>query len=236
MNGLLEFGSYGTILATAICDFKIGSHEYKENDLVFKLTDVPIQLNYDSNSSNAKARRNEIYYNDCYLDNLVINASPFALGTNYIFDNLFNEEIEILEVEETIPQDGFIVPIYTPVEDTIRISGINNFEIRNADPCILYSEEFVNGQKITLQYKRRVKTLNISLDNSVFDIPYLKLQINFVGNYNKKDMNSYLLVNKTSMQMTPVMNLSQGGVSTINLYFKVINGDEVPRMAVECNG
>lgn len=236
MNGLLEFGSYGTIIATAICDFQIGNHSYTKDDIVFQLTDVPIQLNYANHSADLKARRNEIYYNDSFLDSIAVTASPFKLGSNYIFDSLFNSEVEVVEIEETIPQDGLILPLHAPVEDSIKIESVNNFEIINNDPCIIRSTEFINNQKINIQYKRTINSLNVELDSSEFDIPYLKLQIKFIGNYDKKSMNSYLIIDKSSMRLTPVMNLTQNGVSNINLYFKVINSNKKPSLAVEKDG
>ena len=61
-NNLLEFGGVADITVLSICDFKHNGINYKKDDVLFNLQQIPISFQYKSLSSEQTAKRTQIYY------------------------------------------------------------------------------------------------------------------------------------------------------------------------------
>lgn len=233
MNNLMEFGSASTLIATAICDFESGKTSYKKGDVVFKLEDVIIKFNYGGKEVDIKTKRNNLYYSDSNLDSFTIQTSPFNLASQQLFGQLFEKEVELIEAENATSVDGIIILNGLPRSDTIQVKDVKEFEIMESEGiCILRSLEFENNKTYTVFYKKKINSTSITLDNIDLNIPYLKIQIGMIGNNDKQTEQTYLIIEKAAVRLTPVINLGEKNVSNVQLYFKVIDGENKPILVV----
>lgn len=233
MNNLMEFGSASTLIATAICDFKSGKTSYKKDDVVFKLKDIQIGFNYGETTVESKSKRTEIYYNDGRLDNFTISASPLDLSSQQLFGEMFEQDEEIMRTEEVVAIDGIMILNGSPLLGTIQIKEIDNFEVfENEGTYILRSLEFESNEVYTVYYKEQVLSTSITLDNADLNIPYLRIQIEMIGNNDKRSEYTYLIVEKAAIKLTPAISLGSKNVSNVQLYFKVIDSEIKPKLVV----
>lgn len=232
-DNLLEFGSSGQLIATAICDFTINDHSYKAGETVLFLDDAFIRLNYSNNTSNARDSRPLLSYDECYLNSINVNFAPFNINTQNIFSTYYKNETVINEIENHVAKDKFVILFHELNTNQITIDGITNFTIiQNEGSTLLYSEDFIDDVRYTVNYQRKVECYSIDLDNKDVNIPYLKLQIKFTGNIDKSTGETYIVVDKASLQTTPVMNFQGKSVAYMNIIFRVINGPSKPRLMV----
>ena len=235
---LLEFGGTGNLIATAICDFENSGIAFKEGDTVLDLEGVGIHFNYGAHTSDLKSSRNQIYYNEYYLDSFVIDMAPFNLQTQRLFANMTEEELVVVEHEVPVAMMKQLLLINTPEENQpITIPGIEQFElVVNNGVAVIRSNEFEDTKKYDVYYGRKLRCNTLELDNENVNIPYLKVQIQFVGNNDKQTITNYFSVEKTSLRFTPVFNLKNNAVSHIQLMFKVVEGDIKPKLSVMIYG
>jgi hypothetical protein len=235
---LLEFGGTGNLIATAICDFENSGTVFKKGDTVLDLEGVGIHFNYGSHTSDLKSSRNQIYYNEYYLDSFIVDMAPFNLQAQKLFANMTEEELIIVSHENPISMMGQVLLVNIPEEDQpIVISGIEQFElVINNGVAIIRSDEFEDGKNYHVYYRRKIKCNTIELDNENADIPYLQVQIQFTGNSDKQTIVNYFSIEKVSLRFTPVFNLKDNAVSHLQLMFKVIEGDTKPKLSVSLDG
>lgn len=91
-NNLLEFGSKGKIITFAICDFQLGEQFFKKDDIVFALEDAFINFDYKNKTSISTSKRNNIYYDECFLDSFSIRYVPLDLLSQKLFSTFYNED------------------------------------------------------------------------------------------------------------------------------------------------
>lgn len=235
---LLEFGGTGDLIATAICDFNLGNELIKEGQVVLNLEGVGVRFHYSAINSNIKSNRNQIYYNEHYLDSFSIDIAPFNLQTQKLFSKITSSTFTITEYESAIAMAGSILLTKMPSDlNTIYIPGISEFttEIIH-EIAVIKSPEFIEQQIYKIYYTRELSGNTLELDNIDMDIPYLKVQILFKGNSDKETTINYFVVEKAALRLTPVFNLVDNAVSYIQLFFKVIDGEQKPKMSVMING
>jgi hypothetical protein len=237
-NNLLEFGGTGDLIATAICDFSFNGIDYKTGDMVLSLTGAGIHFNYGATTSNIKSNRNQVYYNEYYLDSFVVDTAPLNFQMQRLFVSMFNQAIEITEHEQPMSMGGTILLLNNiDSESHINIPGITEFTLVNHNGVsIINSKEFVDGTTYDVYYTRIVEGSLLELDNKDSELPYLKIQIKFNGNQNKNTMSNYFIVDKAALRLTPVFNLKDNAVSHVQIMFKVIDGVEKPKLSVITNG
>lgn len=231
---LMEFGGTGHLILTAICDFDYNGISYKTGDIVLDLKDSYINFNYGSVVTDIKSSRNQVYYNEYYLDNFVIDVAPLNLQTQQLFSKMSNNKLTIVEKESATAMMGQLLLIQEPDSDgIISIEGISNYEliINNGVP-VIRSAEFQNGQNYDVFYKKTLQCNTLELDNSECDLPYLKAQILFKGNNDKTTSINYFVIEKTALRLTPMFNLRNNSVSHIKLMFKVIDSEHKPTLSV----
>lgn len=231
---LLEFGGTGDLIATAICDFTSGDTSYKKDDIVLYLRDTNIQFNYSTHSSDIRARRNQIYYNDCFLDSFIIDVTPFNLQTQKLFSNLTSKTLSVIEYEHSLAMGKQILLIGEPEsKESIRIPGIDSFEMISSNGItILKSELFENNKAYDIFYNKKIDCNVLELDNYDCEIPYLKVQIKFQGNLDKENSTNFFLIDKAALRITPILNLKNNSVSYVKLMFKVIESESKPKLSV----
>lgn len=237
-SNLIEFGGSGDLIATAICDFNLGDELIKEGQVVLNLEGVGVHFHYSTINSNIKSNRNQIYYNEHYLDSFSIDIAPFNLQTQKLFSKITSSTFTITEYESAIAMAGSILLAKMPSDlNTIYIPGISEFttEIIHGI-AVIKSSEFVEQQTYKIYYTRELSGNTLELDNIDMDIPYLKVQILFKGNNDKEGTINYFVIEKAALRLTPVFNLVDNAVSYIQLFFKVIDGEQKPKMSVMING
>jgi hypothetical protein len=234
----MEFGSAGNLIATAICDFECNGQKYKAGDIVLNLNDVSMHFNYGTTTSDAKSSRTQLYYNEYYLDNFIIEMAPFNLQTQKLFANLTSDKITVIETEQSMAMMGRLLLSKTLKNDGyIKIENIENFDIDTQnDITIISSVDFQDNKYYNIVYETEMDCNTIELDNAALEIPYLKVQINFKGNIDKLPMSNYFFIDKAAVRLTPLFSLQGNTVSHIKLLFKVIYGDSKPKMSVVANG
>ena len=237
-NNLLEFGGVADITVLSICDFKHNGINYKKDDVLFNLQQIPISFQYKSLSSEQTAKRTQIYYHEYSLDTSTINVIPFDSNIQRLFSKAAINELKLTTVEQVMAMRNLLIPINDfLVDEYIKIDGVENFEIRSLGGTnVIYSEELQDSNYYTIQYQYKKPVKSFELDSGDVDIPYVKLQIRFVGNEDKKNNESYFIIDKASIHLTPVLNLSGKAVSYIYLMFKIIDGANKPMLAVVDNG
>ena len=237
-SNLIEFGGSGDLIATAICDFNLGDELIKEGQVVLNLEGVGVRFHYSVINSNIKSDRNQIYYNEHYLDSFSIDIAPFDLQTQKLFSKITSSTFTITEYESAIVMAGSILLAKMPSDlNTIYIPGISEFTTETMHGiAVIKSPEFVEQQTYKIYYTRELSGNTLELDNVDMDIPYLKVQILFKGNNNKESAVNYFVVEKAALRLTPVFNLIDNAVSYIQLFFKVIDGEQKPKMSVMING
>jgi hypothetical protein len=194
----MEFGSAGNLIATAICDFECNGQKYKAGDIVLNLNDVNMHFNYGATTSDAKSSRTQLYYNEYYLDNFIIEMAPFNLQTQKLFANLTSDKITVIETEQSMAMMGRLLLSKTLKNDGyIKIENIENFDIDTQnDITIISSVDFQDNKYYNIVYETEMDCNTIELDNAALEIPYLKVQINFKGNIDKLPMSNYFFIDK----------------------------------------
>lgn len=237
-NNLLEFGGTGDLIATAICDFELNGIFFKQGDIILNLENVGVHFHYNNASSNIASKRNQIYYNEYYLDSFSINVAPFNFQTQKLFSETTQDTFAIIEHERLIAMSGKLLLLGTPSDTTsIKIAGIENFTATTVNGVVvLDSMDLKNENEYDVYYYREIKSNVLNLDNADLDIPYLKIQIVFRGNSDKQNSINYFIVDKAAVRLTPVFNLIDNSVSYIQLFFKVIDSDKKPKLSVMTNG
>lgn len=234
---LLEFGGTGNLIATAICDFENSGIAYKKGDAVLNLEGVEVRFNYGSNVSDLKGKRNQLHYNEYYLDSFVVDMAPFNLQAQKLFANLTETELVIVEHENSLAMMGQLLLINVPLEEhPVVVSGIEHFElVVNNGVAIIKSDEFENGKNYNIYYRRKIKCNTIELDNEDANVPYLKVQIQFTGHSDKNTVVNYFSIEKAALRFTPVFNLKDNAVSYLQLMFKVLEGEDKPKLSMMIN-
>lgn len=226
MNNLLEFGGKGQIIATALCDFSINDYEYKTGDIVFDFNDVNVSFLYGHTTSQGNNSRTQLFYEEFYLDSLSVDVVPLDKNFRIFCDNKL-EKISVYEKESLVSVGKHIFLKQLAKEDSVRIKEVENFEIQNTSEfTIIRSEEFVDDTIYDVYYSKEIISKSIVLDNQEIDIPYLKLQVKFMGNDNKETSENYIIVPKAAMRFTPVFNLQNNSVSHVRLSAKIIEDKE----------
>lgn len=237
-NNLLEFGGTGDLIASAICDFDLNGLTIMSGNVVFNLENIGVRFHYGLKNSNIKSSRTQIDYNEYYLDSFSIDMAPFNLQAQKLFSKMTESTFTITEHEVVLSMSNTLLLNNNPEDlESIYIPNVIEFtkEVVNG-VVVLKSEQFINQKSYDVYYNRTLKGNVLELDNKDVDIPYLKVQILFKGNSDKKDMMNYFLVDKASLRLTPVFNLTNNSVSHIQLFFKVINSDQKPKMSVMIDG
>jgi hypothetical protein len=229
-TNLIEFGSNVNILATAICDFSTTLKDYKTGDVVLNLTDVNMLTSFRENNSEATSKKRILDYGTLNVSNLNI---PY-IQIDYQICNLLgdiNKDFSIVNYEqlECMVENSLLLKFFTEDVDSIKVVGVNNFAAHvNAElqTVILLSDEFIEGNCYTVQYNTIINRPSIVLDSFDVDIPYLKLQISTIGNLDKEDYYSYIIVPKAKLHFSPNMNFDNYSISSCSLTFNVIDDEE----------
>ena len=231
-SSLLEFGGSGQLIATAICDFNAGNKTYFKDDIVFYFENANINFSYGHITSHPKNDRSQIYYDQFFLDSFVADILPIDYNFDILNESGYKERF-VYEVESCLAVDKTIILKDKGISNTIRVEGVNDFEIKNVnDIIVISSDSFVDGCYYNVNYRKNILSNSLVLDNKDLDIPYLRVQIKFEGNKDKETSTNYICIPKTSLHLTPVFNLQDNSVSHIRLMFKVLEGDEKPEILV----
>jgi hypothetical protein len=237
-NNLLEFGGTGDLIASAICDFDLNGLAIMSGNVVLNLENIGVRFHYGLKNSNIKSSRTQVDYNEYYLDSFSIDMAPFNLQAQKLFSKMTESNFTVVGHEvATSMANTLLLANGTEDLESIYIPNITEFtkEVIN-DVVVLKSEQFINQKSYDVYYNRTLQGNVLELDNKDMDIPYLKVQILFKGNSDKKDMINYFIVDKASLRLTPVFNLTNNSVSHIQLFFKVIDSEQKPKMSVMING
>lgn len=232
-SNLLEFGGSADLIATAICDFENNGTLYKKGEVILNLFNTPISFQYNTKNVSQTARRNEIYYHEYFLDSCVINTTPFNKQIQDLFSKN-SQELIITKTEEGMAMGGMIFLLDEAVEDSfIKVDGVSDINLSKINEAsIITSDDFIDETYYNIQYQCKKNVSCMDLDNKDLNIPYLRLQIHFKGNADKETEDSYFIIDKVSMSLTPVFSLVGNKVSHVYLMFKVIDSMNKPILAM----
>lgn len=224
---LLEFGNEGNITFTAICDFEINGHEYKEGDVVLELKNVPISFKNRNIEVDRQAVDRKLAFNNSYLDSVSIGYLPlnkdviklFFINVQDSVDNVF------VKKEKTMAMQGSLLLTTDMIIDNVKIIDFKApFSIQQKNGYVkIDSKDFVNEQYYDVQYDYKINGTIIDFSKVNDDIPYLKAQIAISGNKDKKNDSFYLIIQKTKLIYYPVLNFQNGGISYGALELKIID-------------
>lgn len=233
---LIEFGDTGNLIATAICDFNTPTKSFKKGDIVLNLQNIKTSIYTNNKTKRADSQRLDLEYTDMNISGLQCTHVPI----DYQIYTIFGEEekdFNIVYSEEIccFADGSLLLTEYVPLFETIRIEGIEDFSIDNNEDMqmtIVNSNNFISGCFYKIQYEKNVKKPFLKLDTQDADIPYLKLQLQIIGNLDKETNDSYLFIEKVRLHFTPSLNLQENSVSHCTLLFSVIDSDIKPQLVI----
>lgn len=235
MDNLLEFGSNVNIDFIAICDFKTNNHSYEKDEIVISLNDVYATLYYNARTTNNVSRYTELYYSDYTLAGININNVPL---TQQFYDLFSNEKLSNIQItrKKSYPVFGNTIYILDKnvIEDTIKVKDIEEYTInKNEGGYYIQSEEFNDGEEYIISYNILCDGHSFNLYSANVDIPYLKMQLRFLGNEDKQDTNGYLIIDKSALIYQPNIEFTSNHVASCNLRCVVVDPkDNPPKLVV----
>ena len=233
---LIEFGDTGNLIATAICDFNTPTKSFKKGDIVLNLQNVRTSIYTNNKTKRADSQRLNLEYTDMSISGLQCTHIPI----DYQIYTIFGEEekdfnIVCSEDISCFMNGSLLLTEYVPLFETIKINEMEDFEVddkQDMQMTIIKSDNFTAGKVYRIQYEKSIKKPFLKLDTKDADIPYLKLQLQIVGNLDKETNESYLFIDKVRLHFTPSLNLQESSVSHCTLLFSVIDSDIKPQLVI----
>lgn len=231
MENLLEFGSNVNIDFIAICDFG----NYKTGDIVLTIPNIFASLYYNSRTTSNNARFTELYYSDYSLAGININNVPLTESFYSLFSIPRDTNIAIIKREVSVGIDNTLYLLGNNIiEKTIQVDNLEGYIIHNNEGgYYITSDEIVNGKSYLVSYETLEQGHSFNLYSADVDIPYLKLQAQFIGNENKRSTEGYLIVPKVRLVYQPNIEFNANHVATCNLRAVVVDAkDNTPHLVV----
>lgn len=240
MDNLLEFGSNVDIDFIAICDFETKNKAYKKNDIVLSLRDVYATLYYHARTTNNVSRYTELYYSDYSLGGMTLSGVPL----NKYFYDLFSAEklnnIVIRKKEKDIALGKTVYIVDTNVVvDSAMVEGMepSTYEVHYQEGgAYITSQSFVDGQEYVVQFDSIYNGHSFNMYSADAEVPYLKMQIKFLGNEDKDTAEGYLIIDKASLVYQPNVNFTKEHVASCDLRCVVVDAKECPPKLVVIDG
>jgi hypothetical protein len=233
---LLELGGSANVIVSSICDFETETNSFSKDEVILVLENVNVKLNMTEKNSQAYSKKLNMDYGALHLQSLSIESVPF---TKQIYNLLGVEQQEesIIQLEEVncLKSGMLLLKEYVINTDTIKVLGVKEFDVfsnEDTQTTIIYSDEFIETNIYTVQYFVKSERFVIGLDTFNQSWPYMRIQLELLGNQDKDTVNTYIVVDKVSLHCTPWLNFNNSGVTHCFLYFNVIDCLKQPRLVI----
>ena len=243
-NSLIEIGSKGDVVLKFNTKTFVNGKCYEPNEPYIFLRDVNIIINYGSENKSATQQQALAAHSNIYPESVSVTGVPFSRRVASLLSTYSDSESTFLKSEMKS-----VEPVAGPDEtDVLIVRDLNN------DDFVLYTDEmekvdpenytfntemtkriqgsgvispkgeysFDHNKKYIIFFSSVVNGTGFKLDKP--HIPYMTMEIQGVGNINKRNAQVLMRFEKVSLNSVLNFNFLEEGIIGAPLNFTIIKG------------
>jgi len=230
-NDIIEVGSKANVILSFIEDINILDEDYAAFEPYIYLKEVNVILEYKGNKKTSTSLRNINNFNLANLNKVIIGGASFSKKLASLF-MCYISSTTSEEKREFITSTAYSGEIYLTKDianqDSIyvydqELNKIQNFDYVPASNSIT-SDHFDEGKNYLISFSSELVGTKFSLKQR--SIPYMKMEIQGLGNINKSTKNVLLSLSKVSLDSLLELNFIPNNKINFPLEFTVIDNEK----------
>lgn len=243
-NSLIEIGSKGDVILKFNTDVCVNGRTYKKGEPYLFLRDVSVLIDYGQTEKEATKQQALAAHNNIYPEAVHISGVPFSRRIAALLatfteekETYYKNEMKILNIEEDDVEGNYFIlenvdldqPVYL-YDENMSLIERNLYEIEYYDTDMnSYIGAGKEGYKLSTNGQYTI-FFSSAVEGAKFElkkphIPYMTMEIQGIGNINKKNAEVFMRFEKVSLTSVLNFNFLEEGTINAPLRFTVLKGE-----------